>query len=156
MNNITISLELKPRLQEERAKLHPIGTIKQFKTATLKLEKLKNSMHHKLHAAYALEAKIKEAAVLLKGQSVKAQGIYNAHLSATPMELSDPDMAPAKRSNQMAPVNRSNQMAPVKRSNQMAPAKRSNQMLPAERRNQKSLPNSPHIWVSTEGIASGH
>jgi len=45
MNSITISFKVKPKLlQEKRAKLHPIGTIKQFKTATLKLEKLKNSM----------------------------------------------------------------------------------------------------------------
>jgi len=72
--------------------------------------------------------KIKEAAVLLKGQAVEAQGIYNSHFSTTPMELSDPDMAPVKRSNQMAPA---------KRSHQMAPTKRSNQTLLVERRNQK-------------------
>jgi len=40
----------------------------------------------RLHAAYALEAKIEEAAVLLKKQEVKAQGIYNAHLDATPWD----------------------------------------------------------------------
>jgi len=44
-------------------------------------------MHWKLHAAYALEKKIEETAVLLKRQAVEDQGIYNAHLSATPMEL---------------------------------------------------------------------
>jgi len=32
-------------------------------------------MCHELHTAYALEVKIEEAAVLLKKQAVKAQGI---------------------------------------------------------------------------------
>jgi len=103
MNSITISFKVKPSLlQEERAKLYPIRTIKQFKAATLKLDKLKKSMLCELHVAYALEAKIEEAAVLLKKQAVKAQGIYNTHLSTTPIELSNPDMAPIERSNKMS------------------------------------------------------
>jgi len=58
MNSITISFEVKPSLlQEERAKLYPIKTIKQFKAATLWLDKLKASMNRELHAAYALEKK---------------------------------------------------------------------------------------------------
>jgi len=73
-------------------------------------------VHWELHAAYALERKIEEAAVLLERQAVEAQGIYNAHLGATPMELSDSGMAhtetvTAPRSNQMAPAKRRNQMA---------------------------------------------
>jgi len=117
MNLITISFEVKPSLlQEEQAKLYPITTIKQFKAATLQLDKLKASMHWELHAAYALERKIEEAAVLLERQAVKAQGIYNAHLGATPMELSNlgtahMEMVTALRSNQMALAKRSNQMA---------------------------------------------
>jgi len=60
--------------------------------------------------------KIEEAAVLLERKVVEDQGIYNAHLSATPMELSDLGMAHtetvrAPRSNQTAPAKRSNQMA---------------------------------------------
>jgi len=94
MNLITISFEVKPSLlQEERAKLYPIKTIKQFKAATLRLDKLKTSMNWELHEAYALEKKIEEAAVLLERQAVEDQGIYNAHLGATPMELSDLGMA---------------------------------------------------------------
>jgi len=58
MNSITISFEVKPSLlQEEREKLYPIKTIKQFKAATLRLDKLKASMNWELHAAYALEKK---------------------------------------------------------------------------------------------------
>jgi len=76
MNLITISFKVKPSLlQEERAKLYPITMIKQFKVATLHLDKLKASMHQELHAAYALEKKIEEAAVLLKRQAVEDQGI---------------------------------------------------------------------------------
>jgi len=119
---------------------------------TLKLEKLKNSIQYIAnYAAYALEAKIKEAAVLLKGQVVKAQGIYNAHLGATPMELSNPDMALAKRSNQMVPTERSKQTVPVERSNSPQRGE-----TPHREEKPKSLPNSPHIWVSTEGIVSSH
>jgi len=66
MNKINISLKLK-LLKEERAKLHALWTAKQFKAATLSLEKLKASIDHNLHMAYALEAKIEEAAVWLKG-----------------------------------------------------------------------------------------
>jgi len=106
MNSITISFEVKPSLlQEEGAKLYPIKTIKQFKATTLRLDKLKASMNWELHAAYALEKKIEEAAVLLKRQAVKDQGIYNAHLGATPMELSNlgrAHMVLVPRSNQMA------------------------------------------------------
>jgi len=91
-------------------------TIKQFKAATLWLDKLKASMHWELHVAYALERKIEEAAFLLKRQAVKAQGIYNAHLGTTFMELSNlgtahTEMVLAPRSNQMALAKRSNQMA---------------------------------------------
>jgi len=141
MNRITISFKVKPSLlQEERAKLYPIAMIKQFKAATLQLGKLKKSMHCKLHAAYALEAKIKEAAVLLKKQAVEAQGINNAHLGATPMELSDSDMAHAEMVPvEMVPTERSNEMSPAKRSNQMALRNRCPQMVPAERINQMAL-----------------
>jgi len=85
MNSITISFEVKPSLlQEEWAKLYPIMTIKQFRAGTLRLDKLKASMHWELHVAYALERKIEEAAVLLERQAVKAQGIYNATLAQLP------------------------------------------------------------------------
>jgi len=118
MNNITISLKVKPRL-------------------------------------------LQEAAVLLKGQAVEAQD--NAHLGATPMKLSDLDMFPTKRSNQMVPAKGVTKWSLAKRSNQMVPTKgvtkrslvkRSNQMVPGKEEQPKSLPNNPHIRVSTEGIAS--
>jgi len=92
---------------------------KQFKEATLSLEKLKASINCKLHTAYALE----EAAVWLKGQVVEAQGIYDAYLVPTPMELSNLDMVPEERSNQMALRDRCPQ--------------RVSQTVPEERRNQK-------------------
>jgi len=78
--------------------------------------------------AYALEAKIEEAGVLLKKQAIKAQGIYDAHLSATPMELSNLDMAPMERSNKMSLAKRSNQMALRDRCPQTVPVERRNQM----------------------------
>jgi len=141
MNSITISFEVKPSLlQEEWAKLYPIKTIKQFKAVTLRLDKLKASMHQELHAAYALEKKIEEAAVLLKRQAIEDQGIYNAHLGTTPMELSDSGTAHTET----VPVPRSNQTAPAKRSNQMALSYRCPQtvhteMVPVPRSNQTAL-----------------
>jgi len=88
--------------------------------------------------ANALGAKIEEAVVWLKGQAVEAQGIYNAYLGATPMELSDLDTVPEKRSNQMALRGRCPQ--------------RGSQTVPKERRNQKA---SQTIWASAERITSG-
>jgi len=113
MIKINISLELKPKpLQEERAKLHPIRTAKQFKVATLSLEKLKGLNQLQFARSLCLGSKNQRGCGLAQGASGRSSGDlgrlpwHNSH-----MELSDLDMVPRKRSNQMAPKKRSNQMA---------------------------------------------
>jgi len=103
-----------------------------------------------------LGKKIEEAAVLLKRQAVEDQRIYNSHLCATPMELSNSGTAHTET----VPAPRSNQTAPAKRSNQMALSYRWLQTVhmetvPAPRSNQTALTYG-YQQRGSQAVSDGH